>query len=296
MSIQAPAEGPSAHIPMDSHDSQALEPMGKQGWPIVLSEDDTSSGCWLKTLVLSVQGHVELKKTCTPPEQDDDRGNGSPACLPRTCSGAGNKGMPLSGDVEDPEICVLMKKKGGWAERVPQSSFSILSSSLETWAMYATARMLSEHNHRYSVTGYGVNTGNTTFVNHLEKHPGVWKQYEDLIWGPDSELGKQFQATLDGHVQRGFIKLSFTPERLALVILKMLAACDLSISLVEQEEFCDLIRLLKPEIWAEDIPGRKALAELMMQEYEKERAAMRECLQDLHDNSPDCPWKNQLDD
>jgi hypothetical protein len=80
-------------------------------------------------------------------------------------------------------------------------------------------------NHR--IAQYGQNTGNNALVNHLKHHPRSWKQYEDILLGPEGELGKQFQSTLDGHVQKGAAKVPFSPERLTLAILKLIAACDL---------------------------------------------------------------------
>jgi len=51
-----------------------------------------------------------------------------------------------------------------------------------------------------------------------------------------------------------------------------------SFAVVEQPEFIDMVRVLKPDIKDEDIPGRKALVAMIMREYEKEREVLKQHL------------------
>lgn len=156
-------------------------------------------------------------------------------------------------------------------------------------------RKQNEKHPEHSVTGYSQLTGNSTLVTHLCKHhPWAYQQFQDLQLGPDGQLGKSFQSMLEGHVEKHVLKVPFSAECLALAIFCLIAACDLvcdrspnkeclfivwqPISLVDQDKFRDLIQVLKPDIHPEDMPGCKAIAELVMRQYESENAAMIECL------------------
>ncbi|KIJ47619.1 hypothetical protein M422DRAFT_45652 [Sphaerobolus stellatus SS14] len=140
-------------------------------------------------------------------------------------------------------------------------------------------RKLQESNPDHAVATYAYSTGNSGLKHHLQtRHPRAFKQCVEIetSLGHGSLLGKQ--GTLDGHVVKMAPKIPFSRERLTGALVKLISACDLPFTLVEQPEFVDVMHLLKSDIQDEDIPGRKAMVSALMNEYKLEKKSLKDCL------------------
>ncbi|KIJ50110.1 hypothetical protein M422DRAFT_44546 [Sphaerobolus stellatus SS14] len=185
-------------------------------------------------------------------------------------------------DPDDPTLTIAPRGQSTrkkHEDRAPIKLFFTKPADNTDVRYYKVCQKSQESNPGHAVATYAYSTGNSGLKHHLQtRHPRAFKQCLEIetSLGQGGLLGKQ--GTLDGHVVKTAPKLPFSRERLTGALVKLISACDLPFTLVEQPEFVDVIRLLKFDILDEDIPGRKAMVSALMKEYELEKESLKDCL------------------
>lgn len=107
---------------------------------------------------------------------------------------------------------------------------SLLYTSVPSLLTPRLNRQEAEKNSKHHVKAYGLTTGTSSLVSHLQRdHAKAYQKYLDLksAGTNSSTIGDIFQSTLDPHLQPVADRPSYSPQRLALACLKLISACDL---------------------------------------------------------------------
>ncbi|KIJ31094.1 hypothetical protein M422DRAFT_783857 [Sphaerobolus stellatus SS14] len=162
-----------------------------------------------------------------------------------------------SEDPENPSLNIpLPKKASGRAESaVVKLFFTQVSKSNPTGTRYCkVCEKIREFSPDHAVAEYAQTTSNDILRRHLKNcHPKAYQQMLDIQVFLDTGTQPDSQKTLDGHLQKIASKIPFSAERLAKALVKLIAACDLPLSFVDQPEFEEVVRVLKPDIKSSDL-------------------------------------------